>query len=353
MTAKLDRESKLILDIVTDNPAAVNSADLEDTDWDRVLRLASLNRVLYVFARNLQSDVHIAKPPSLSRNLDTVIAEGNRWLARLKATLEFVNSTLSAASIPYLCVKTDRQPSYVTFDVDILVKPEDFEKTLKTMQKEGGQTRMFTPKDEADVDLPGLLRIDLHRGFYCRKSEYISSDLMWENPLKKKIQGVVCPVPDITAELALMVAHSIHERFHVPLLELLFLKKMSPRVDWSIMLEQADRFGWGKAARQYIAIINGLGAVAFNDRGLLIPVSSPDIPRLTLKGKVSLPFMFPFSYSANIFRERRQNNRPVSLFDIGYYLLFTRARYHYTRKLRVPMYWHWYPLEKLKWDGTE
>ena len=352
MTAKLDLESQLILDIVTGNQA-INPTNLERVNWDRLLRLASLNRVLYVFAHNLQSDTQIAKPPLLSRNLDAVITEGNRWLARLKATLEFVNSTLSAASIPYLCVKTDRSPSYVTFDVDILVKPEDFEKTLNTMREAGGQTRMFVPKDEADVDLPGLLRIDLHRGFYCRKSEYISTDMMWEKPGKGKIQGVICPVPSPTAELALMVAHSIHERFHVPLLELLFLKKMSPRVDWRIMLEQADRFGWGKAARRYIAIINELGAIAFNDRKPLIPISSPDIPAFKPRSTVSLPFMFPFSYSAGIFRERNRNKRPVSLFDIGYYLFFTSARYLYTRKLRVPMYGHWYPLEKLKWDGTE
>jgi hypothetical protein len=329
-----------------------------EADWDRVFRLASLNRVLYVFARNLRVAVSIPKPPLLEQNLDEVVTGGDKWLSQLKDTLEFVNDTFSRASIPYLCVKTARELPYVTFDVDILVKPDDFEGALEALQKAGAQTRPYTPKEQTDAELAGLLRIDLHHGFYWRNSEYISSDLMWEDPREVEIQQVSCPVPSLNAELALMVAHCIHERFHIPLLELLFLKKASHKVDGRVMLEQAQKHGWDKSARGFVSIVNELGAVTFGDQEPLLCIpgaaEARHIPTgARLEGTVSMPFMFPFSFSASIFWERLLNKRSLSLFDAGYYLLFSNARYYYTRKLRVPMYGHWFPLEQLKWDKTE
>lgn len=77
-----------------------------------------------------------------------------------------VKKILTKAKILFLIAKTEKTFSYITFDVDVLVDPKDFKKVEGLMKKNGARIKKYQPKDQSDVYIKDLVRIDLHKHFY-------------------------------------------------------------------------------------------------------------------------------------------------------------------------------------------
>ena len=348
---KIDVQTQITLDCIESRSQSIDRIDLEKVDWDRVLRRASSNRLLYYFATNLLDIAEIPASSPLMENLKLVIGEGNKWLSKLKNTLEFINSTFSRASIPFLVVKTYRELPYVTFDVDVLVRPSNIKEAENVLKQKGAKIKQFEPKLQADVVLPGLLRIDLHTGFFWQGSEFLNASLAWNDLRKRKIQQVNCPTPSLEFELALMMAHILYERWHIPLLECLFIKNNYQKVDWNIILEEAKKYGWYKSLLRFISIVNELNNKLYPwEKSSICQSISRDakvaFPQSRIESPLTMPYMLSIPYALEIFWERVRNSSHINFFDLGYYL-FTTVRYHYTQGQRVPMYHHWFPFDKL------
>jgi hypothetical protein len=332
----------------------VRNVNFERVNWNKVLRRASVNRVAYLFALNLMSMPDIPKSTSLVKNLELLVSEGQNYIERLRATLRFISASFSNAGIPFLIVKTYKALPYVTLDVDVLVKLNDFEKAENVLRLARSKHQRDINKSQSSIFLPGLLRIDLHKGFFWQGCSYLDSSLPWVNTRNQEICGVTCPVPSLEIELLLAIAHTIGERLHVPYLEFLFVKSASQKAHWKIITSQAEKYCWRKSLLRFVSIINMLNCKLYPlEQEPLITLDSLQSKKLGVskpdnKNSLSMPYMYPLRYTIETFRERWKFIKPyVMLSNIAYYL-FATARYYYSGKLRVPIYDHWFDFERIQ-----
>jgi hypothetical protein len=344
----VSRETQLLCSLLGRGTPSVD-IDLGDINWNKLLQLASNNRVLYVIARELLKDNFVQGNSRILANLTRIVTESEERLDHLKQTLEFTERTLGNASVPYIVAKTDRGLPYVTFDIDVLVKPEDLERSFEVFEAQGAGLVPTYEKNETDVILPDLLRVDLHSGFFCHRQPYAAAEPMWDGVRKIAVQGVTVNLPNIDSELALMIGHTIHERLNVPLLEFLFLKDNIGCANWSRVEEEADRHGWLGSLRVFE------GIAAWIDQTLFPESQNPLFPDRRRKGlqramsrTLSMPYMFTIPAGLRVLVDRAYGPRRLDTYDIGHFV-WTSHRYWLTQGKRVPIYYHWFPFNDLTW----
>lgn len=348
----LDRETQMIiLFVINDGLHHSKNINFNNVNWNIILRRASLNRVLYQFTKNALETLEVSKSPIVKKNFSLIRSEGNEYLNKLGNTIEFITSSFSNADISFLIVKTYRDLPYVTLDVDVLVCPDEYERAERVLKRAGCKIERCQSKLQSDAILQGLLRIDLHKGFFWQGSDYIDPQLVWEKPREQKIQGKECMIPNLEVEVVLTIVHILYERLHITLLDFLFIKNASEKVNWSIILDQAEKYGWIRALLRFISLINELNSRLYPEEKeslMQFHGNKFSIPNCQIGVPVSMPYMYPVRYAFDIFWERIFTRRYIPKFDVAYYL-FTKFRYHYSRKLRVPIYDHWFNFKNLEW----
>jgi hypothetical protein len=350
---EIDTETRILLSFIERRPHLVRDMDLQRVNWQKVLRRASTNRILYAFAIAVLRAPNIPKPSQLIKNLTLIVAGAENYLSKLEATLKVVCRYFSETNIPFLIVKTRRDLPYVTLDVDVLVTPNDFPKAGTMLRLAGAKLTTDERKSECSAWLPGLLRIDLHKGFFWQGSSYLDSFLPWEDLRSQDICNVRCPTPSLDIEVLLAIAHTIGERLHIPYLEFLFIKNASRSVNWETIADQAARYRWHKSLVRFASIVNMLHRRLYpSEQEPLITLrdSKLDISSLQVRTRVGMPYLYPVSYAIETFLERWNPTKPTDLlFDLGYYL-FAKVRFHCSGKLRVPIYRDWFDFDQLEWD---
>lgn len=349
----LDKETEIISRCIDGNAAFVATLDVDDISWDNVLRRASANRVLYLFAKNLlkmQKNI----PPRLLRNLELIMLDGDAYLDKLMTTIEFLNSFFSNANEPYLIVKTYRTLPYITLDVDVLVKRDDLEGLGKALTQKLNGSKLDRSQMQMHIKSRELLTIDFHKGSFWQADEYIDQDFMWKNYRTQDIQGVECPVPALDAEVALTIAHILHERLHVTLLEFAFIKHSCREVNWDIVLKQAERNGWYKLFLRFVSLMNELNSRIYPQEKE--PLINEDqfgpkkivIPRSYLGHTLAMPYMYQVPYASELFLERLRYKKHFRVHRVLPYYFYATFRYYRTKKQRPPIYDHWFSFNKLK-----
>ena len=81
---------------------------LKDLDQRKYIKIASHNRILYLFVKNLLNLEGVSRFPELEKNLKEIINKGDEYLDKLKQTIAFVLEILSQAKIQFLITKNCR-----------------------------------------------------------------------------------------------------------------------------------------------------------------------------------------------------------------------------------------------------
>jgi hypothetical protein len=333
-----------------EKPDLVKDVDFQRVNWNYVLRRASFNRVEYIFALKLLNNRAILKSDNLTNTLHELISESAVYLERLSATLKFISTIFSNEEIPFLIVKTNKGIPYVTQDVDVLVKLSDFAKAEDLLKQAKGKRERDANKHQSSMFLPGLLRIDLHKGFFWQGSSYLDASVPWEDIRYENVSGVRCPIPSVHVELLLTIAHTVGERLHIPYLEFMFVRNSSKEANWTTIINQAEKYSWRKSMFRFISIVNLLNRKLYPSEKKPLIDLQPNVanllPRVNVHGSLSMPYMYPLQYTMEIFLERKPCMKINDLIsNLGYYL-FATARYHYSGRLRVPIYNHWFNFDK-------
>ena len=351
--SEVDIETRIILSGVEKSRQILDKIYPKIKDWDRILKKASLNRVLYIFAKNLMDYKAISKSPlsPLTKKLELIIDESKKRLIQLKKTLTFLKEISQQYSIPFLVIKTHRTLPFITLDVDILVKPNDFNNFKKLIKLPGYKEKSNNPNIQPHIKLPDMLTIDLHRDISWGYCPYIDQDLVWEKPQKVKIEGIECLIPSIEVETIIMIIHTFRERFQLTLLEFLFLKHNHKRINWSLIVEQSRKYGWQKSLIQFILITNTINEKLYpQEKELLVKLEETQgtPSKYKFKSCLSMPHIYSLPFILSIFfRWTIKNRRPFSIYLLLYYF-YALIRYKVTKGLMVPMYRHWFSFEKLK-----
>ena len=307
------------------------------------LKLASNNRVLYALLDKLLQE-------KLYRNKVELIELkkiGDEYQNKLRKTIIFIRKKLDKAEIPFLVAKTYRPLEYVTVDVDILTKRGDFEHVKQVLSAVDAEIRECYSKKQVDIIVPGLLRIDLHKGFFWQKSTFLDEELPWKRVSFKQIAGVTVPIPNLETEVILMLLNLLYERMYIPLLEYLFLRYTSQKVDWNVIWEQAKRYRWNQALTIILKKFNLINQPLYSEPLLRDgKILTRDIKCNKL---IDLPWIFSFRDIGVIFRERLIKRQSLALKDLAYFV-FSKTRFHFTQKERVPIYGHWFDFNRLGQD---
>lgn len=292
---------------------------------EEVLNYLSNNRILFF----------MFKLKKVNGDLSYLLKLGEKQIERLKKTLLFLNKKIYP-QCPVLVVRTNKFIPYVTYDVDLLVKENDFEKLKKLLRDFNWQFSSHDhslggriPGAQINAQKPRFLNLDIHQDFTWQRSTYVDKKIPWRNIQEVEIAGVSCKTPSLEVEFLLNCADIIFEKFYLTLLDFFYLKTILRKkdLDWSLIEEQTKKFGWNRAFDQLINMVKKI------DKDLV------------LGKKLIFPYLFPQRNVLSIFWEKYKERRTFDITCFLYYW-FCLSRYLFGGKKTLAYYRHWFKLNK-------
>lgn len=190
----------------------------------------------------------------LKRNneINKILKVGRDNLFKQTRTIKSIVRILSRNQIPFLISRTKRTLPYITYDIDIIVPEkfmdlavEVFSRHEYVIKRHGtingireGWQKTAQKKDE--------LLIDIHKNVSWLGGVYLSESDIWANFNKGKINNVICPIPDNDIEFLLVAANILFEKFHLTLLDYLYLSHLFTRINHDRVIEISKRYEWNE-----------------------------------------------------------------------------------------------------------
>lgn len=346
---KLSAEFELIRDVVVNGSTRKITGGYKYC-WRKLLKIASQNRVLYYFVREVLSQCERSLDDNIHRDLKHIEMEGERWIQRFEDTLNMVHSVLDKAGIPFLVIKTYKFIPYVTIDIDVLVR--EYQTAIHLLGQYGEIKHHPSPGKQSSekqkyVYLKELLKIDLHKAVYWQGYSYIDEDILWEKVKLQKVMKISeTYIPNREVEFLLNAAHILYERRYITLLDFLFLKRVSTEdISWDLIFEQADKYGWRASLVALIRILAQIDYALFNNRPSTFPLFDL-CKRRERKTLGDLPYHFPIGFGLRVFWDHFRTTSCLAPMDFAYYV-FATARHRVTLGNRLPYYLDWFPLKEL------
>lgn len=326
--------------------------NIPQIDWNEIclkklLTQASHNRALYVFAKNLLSSGLKFNSKTDQDLLKDIKKQGEKNLSVLKNTLLLLKTIFSKEKIDYLIVKTFKSLDYITFDVDFLVRHQDFERTIKKLKENGLAVKPHPNartqgQHQRNCFKPGFLKMDMHRKFFWLGINHIDLGLVWSKINERNICGVKCPVPCSEAEFVINAGQLVHERGYITLLDFLALKQAGQEIlNWHKIIEQTKKHKWENSFLVLLDKLNFIHKEIFGEYIVNFEKYYPGRkPSRKKPGpELKLPLMYPVKDVISVFKEIVKNQKHFLYLEFFYYF-FSKTRY--LVKNRLPFYDHWY-----------
>lgn len=364
----VETETKIIQEFLTAKQNIDIKEISEKINWFSLLTRASSNRVLYLFANNLRRYGEISEKNK--RKLDPIISEGNENIEKFKKTFLLIQEILSKEKIPFLVIKTHRETPYVIGDLDILIKPKDYQRTIKLFENELGKLptngmnkiskfikidlpkilvidfkKQKKSKTEMNFEKDGFLLVDVHKEIFWYGYQYFDEDILWKNIEIKNKHEVTYYIPSPEVEVVLTLVHILRERRVVNFLDLLYLKEVSKSVNWNLVYEQTKKYEWDLLFLKLIAILNEINKRLYpEEKNSLVNLKTPF--NFKIRGELLMPFILPLWFGIETFLVRFEKVKNIPIFELFYYI-FGFFRYYITNGKEIPVYNHWFNLRKL------
>ena len=224
--------SKIIAEIILDsNNSAYN--DINDSNFKDLLLSASQNRILFQLIRKLKinKDFYFSISENNRLIINDIYEDGVKKLQAFKKTLLDLKKIFLENNCDLLIPKTFKFYDYVTFDVDILVRFNDFNKAIQILSK-NGYTIMPHPGKKTqglhqrNCFKPGMLKVDLHRKFYWLGIEHIDENVTWINTREQKFfEETFLNTPSLEIDFILNAKQLMFERRYITLLDFFALRE--------------------------------------------------------------------------------------------------------------------------------
>ncbi len=331
------------------NKKEVKSIDWGEINFEKLLVQASNNRVLYLFVRNLL-EAKINLPKEIKNLLINIRKEGEKNLKALGNTILLLEKVLGREKIDYLIVKTFKYLDYVTFDVDFLVRYEDFKKAINALKMNN-----FLVKPHPNPHTQGLhqrncfksgyLKMDLHRKFFWLSVDHIDLDFVWSGTTERKIGGIYCPTPSLEADFLLLNKQLVYERGYITLLDFLVVKYANDqRLNWNRIMEQVLKYKWDDTFFVLLNWLNYIHQEIFREDMVDIKKYFDKKEYKIKKNELKLPIIYPVGDIMKVFKEVGFRQKHLLPLEFAYYF-FTKFRYLIHK--RLPFYDHWYDFNKI------
>lgn len=296
-----------------------------DQEINRLLNLASSNRVIFSLCRKIRLYGYLGLSAGMMRRVDQIIGKGEMINRQYAAALKEIKEKFVKNNIPFLIVKTDRKIDYVLSDADILVAEKDFKRANELLAQSALAQETDDKKMRWVYKFPGRAHLDIHRmGTDWYSSAFLDPDSIWEDTEERQFLGEVYQFPSAQNDWILQVLNIIFERFSLIYLDWLYFEKSS-----DINRAQIDRVA---KTHQWYPTLQVL------DRHLV--KIRKEISGGLAGNNPPLPMMFSFSDVTGIFLtslfSRRKNQHLSGYFFL--YFIYCKARFVLSAESSIPFY---------------
>lgn len=255
--------------------------------WGKLLKIAEENQLLYSLSKRLHEEgIHLSDCA-----LEKIIDKGERNISKMRKTLGFIHSLLPSEGIDFLTIKLHKGLPYVTADVDILVKSEDFRHLLNLLKREGMTIDMVKTfsKPKATCKNKGLLTIDIYPDISYFSLPFLDEEFLWEKPRTIDVYGIRCPTLSYEAELGLLFIHDLLGRRWMDLLSFLYINSLLQKdIDFDRLSHQTEKYEWNHAFFTLLRTIRNIHQIIYENE---------NIPE-----HIDFPYVFPLKLIFGIFQ---------------------------------------------------
>ena len=305
------------------HPNILTTVGNEKTAWEKAVRIAKENGLLYYFCKRLLEDG--GKLPSDS--LRTMIRREEKNLIKLRKTLHFASSLFEEEGLDFRIIKLYRGIPYAPRDVDILVREKQKQQIFSALKSRGVTVKTFNGV-ETQCEKEGLLKIDLYQGFYYLSVLFLDAEFLWKGSRTVNICGVKCPILNLEADFLSLLIHALLGHRCLGLLDFLYAKSLiNGNLTFNELVQQAEKHRWYRAFQTMLSTIQTIYHQLYlnpnTTKSTIFPYAfSSKFILKALQGFVGLPvstekkFVFIFSTLIdNIYLryQRVQRSAPVEM----------------------------------------
>lgn len=213
--------------------------ELEEIDFSdsKIQKYLFNNRLTYPFLKKLEKQNLLSK--TSAEKLDKANQVNQRYLKSLYKVYQICQQN----QIDFLLYKTHRFiDGVVDGDIDLIVKPEDFDKFLEVFAKQGFDCIEDEPR-KGKCTKPGFLVIEPHIGVSWRGQQYLDQEFLWQDTVEisYQFQNQKFAVKNVSYQLeAVAIFYNVFfEPNYLDLRSLLNLKLFQTKTDFKKLPIQA------------------------------------------------------------------------------------------------------------------
>lgn len=228
-----------------------DNISIEEIDLNKLLILAKKNNLLFYVCQLLKENYFPKISASGRDKIDSIIKEGNEELEKISKSINVSNENIEE----YVLIKTYRGYPRIANDLDILV--EDFYREFDNLKNDGINYRDWDKQLlEVVFQNEGMAKIHLHGKIGWLNRSYFDLDIVWQNPRKALFSDRQVSIPGFTADFLIHLAHMNFEPMHFTLSELLYLFKISEKVNWELVYRQSKKYNWHRTLLKTLEILD-------------------------------------------------------------------------------------------------
>jgi hypothetical protein len=286
---------------------------------------AKINKVSFQLAKKLKEN-RLVKSGDL---VDSLIEDGDNGAVKLKNTLIALNNILGEKGIEFLVIKTYKTELFVTADIDIIVKSNDYEEAIIALENKGfskGGGRFFRLVNMLQLGTPdfianGMLTIDFYGGIPWKGFSLMDEEFLWQEPRVMNFEGVRYLIPNPEADFLSIVLSTIFTDVKLTFLDYSYLNSLIDEgLDYQKIHYQANKFYWSDTFNKYILMLCNLKNRLRSEKPAPLGVKFP------------IPVKFSFVINALLgpvfyLLKNRPKDSYLTLINVAYRCFFGRFYY--------------------------
>jgi len=270
---------------------------LKNLDFDKLMRLALRNNVLYYVAREMLLAERTNFSGDVCRLLEKTVKLCNEEVNKIKSAIAVLEYCLD----DYVLIKTCKGFPRLPDDLDVYVP--DFNQALNSLKPHLRMLDYSTELGEAVFGGDKVAKLHIHSKIvWAGGAAFVDDELVRTDPHNETWHDVKVAVPNNEAEFLINTAHINYEKLYIDLVDLLYLCRLASQVDWKIVWAQAAKYRWKRALERTVELFDTLHQV-------LYPSLSPFSDLIKHRGEKNLacselPISLPRSHIMSSFIEK-------------------------------------------------
>ena len=307
---------------------ALDLGKLSDNQLLKLLKVASSNRVLFIFCKKIKHYDYLGLKGRIPHLIDKIQTQGEKIITQYSQLLKKIKKEFEKNDISFLVVKTDRKVDYILADVDILIEDTKFNKAQELLEQMAKGKKIRSEDERWHYKFNNKIQIDIHKmGTDWYSEAFIDTDTIWENTEQRQFLSNTYQFPSQQNEWIFNVLNIIYEKFTLTYLDLLFFKN-TKNINYEEINAIAKKHSWDIGLRIFYKYLHKLEWM---------------YERKSSNQKKTLPFMFPSSDFLKIFVTRFfrfPKESRLSLYFFLYYF-YCKLRYWLSGGYRISYVCDW------------